>query len=328
MGLKPSHYHKFQVSVIIINYNTFDLTCSCISSIYANTRTTSIEIILVDNNSVECDPELFKLRFPKLKLIKSDKNLGFGAANNMAMNFASGKYFLLINSDTYLLNDAIDRAFEFAENYSHRAQIFGAKVLNTNLTVQRSFFAKSAIGYFHTIKTSFFDTNPAFYKISRRKEKLPSIEKEVGGLYGSYIFLDRIVFEETGGFDPDFFMYCEDTEWFRNRIYKKFKILICDSAIIVHIGGGSSKKSIVSAMNILSYYLYWYKLGYLHFLIFVLGTYLNLPITFLLSLMMTKAERKRHIKILKIKIKILPKVLIDIPRYKNGFGSRNSPLIY
>src|SRR5690554_2468588 len=98
---------KIEVSIIIINFNTYQLTCECIESILDKTKGVSYEVILVDNDSKECNPDLFKEKFPFITLIKSKKNLGFSKGNNLGIENSKGDVVLLLNSDTVLVNDAI-----------------------------------------------------------------------------------------------------------------------------------------------------------------------------------------------------------------------------
>ncbi len=102
------------VSVIIINYNTYELTCSCIQSIIREAGNGyTYEIILVDNASTETDAENFLKQFPSIKLIKSTVNAGFARGNNLGIRQAEGEYILLLNSDTVLKNDAIGICLSF-----------------------------------------------------------------------------------------------------------------------------------------------------------------------------------------------------------------------
>lgn len=96
-----------RLSIIIVNYNTFDLTCKCIESVLKYTVLHDYEIILVDNDSSECSPHLFKERFPQIHLIVSPRNVGFAKGNNLGIGKARGDYLLLLNSDIELLEDAI-----------------------------------------------------------------------------------------------------------------------------------------------------------------------------------------------------------------------------
>lgn len=93
---------------IIINYNTFSLTCKCIESILKYTQQVSYEIILVDNGSTECDADKFLELFPQITLIKSAENVGFAKGNNLGLQYAKGKYILLLNSDIELTENSIE----------------------------------------------------------------------------------------------------------------------------------------------------------------------------------------------------------------------------
>lgn len=101
-----------QVSIIIINYNTFSLTCGCIRSVIQFTKGVSYEIILVDNGSTESSPELFRNEFPEIKLIASAENTGFAKGNNLGIAAANGDVVLLLNSDTELHSDSISICYE------------------------------------------------------------------------------------------------------------------------------------------------------------------------------------------------------------------------
>ncbi len=104
---------KVLVSVIILNYNTFSITCQCISSIIEKTKEVDYEIILVDNASSECDAEEFRKLFPSITLIKSPVNLGFAKGNNLGIEQAKGNYLLLLNSDVEITEDSISKCYTF-----------------------------------------------------------------------------------------------------------------------------------------------------------------------------------------------------------------------
>jgi len=101
------------VSIIILNYNSFDLTCQCISSIYEKTKNVDFEIIIVDNASTLDNPDKFLELFPKIKLVKNTENRGFAGGCNDGIKVADGDNILLLNSDTKLLNDAISITYDF-----------------------------------------------------------------------------------------------------------------------------------------------------------------------------------------------------------------------
>src|SRR5687767_14203858 len=106
------------VSIIIINYNTYFLTCNCIKSVFEYTKDISFEVILVDNASKELEPIKFEEQFPDIKVIRLQENIGFAGGNNAGLQFASGKYILLVNSDTLLTENSIPITFNYLEENS------------------------------------------------------------------------------------------------------------------------------------------------------------------------------------------------------------------
>lgn len=103
------------ISVIIVNYNTKQLLSECLNSIKDKTFGVDYEVIVVDNESKDGSQEMLIKDFPWARLIESGENLGFGKANNLGMSLAKGKYFLLLNSDTLLVNNAIKEFYDYAE---------------------------------------------------------------------------------------------------------------------------------------------------------------------------------------------------------------------
>ena len=119
------------VSIIIVNYNTKDLLQTCISSVIEHTKEISYEIIVSDNGSKDKSIEMLKKEFPQVILIENNRNLGFGAANNVAVKTAKGKYIFYLNSDTILLNNAVKMFFDFWEKANiENIGVLGAQLLN------------------------------------------------------------------------------------------------------------------------------------------------------------------------------------------------------
>ena len=103
------------VSIIIVNYNTKDLTKKCIESVIKYTTNILYEIILVDNASMDGSKELFEKDI-RIKYIYNSTNDGFGKANNLGLKYSSGKYVFLLNSDTILMNNAVYQFYKAMEN--------------------------------------------------------------------------------------------------------------------------------------------------------------------------------------------------------------------
>ena len=104
---------EIDLSVIIINYNTPELTCKCIQSVYDNSEGLIVEIIVIDNFSKDNSLTLIKSSYPNINLIKSEYNSGFGTANNIGIKKAKGKYTLLLNSDAELTPNCLLKSINY-----------------------------------------------------------------------------------------------------------------------------------------------------------------------------------------------------------------------
>lgn len=316
------------LSVIIVNYNTFDMTCQCIESIITESHGLGYEIILVDNASTECNANDFLQRFPDLQLIALSENEGFGRANNHGMQAARGRYFCLLNSDTVVLDKALALCVAQMEIEAEDVGVLGAQLLNADGSNQTSYWEDEntethRVAFRRGINHSFL-----LQKLARSTPVLGSLHQvsksdryEVGGLYGAFIFLRREVFEKLRGFDPDFFMYCEETEWFRYRIEKHYKTIFYAHPRIIHFGGESSKKNTVGwseRQNMASYLLYWYKLGRLKYVLFTLGLCFAIISNWLLYFTLSAFNRQRT----RMYSYVLFRYYFSIWRYSPAWGSR------
>jgi GT2 family glycosyltransferase len=233
------------LSIIIVNYNVKEFLQNLLHSINKAAQNISHEIIIVDNGSDDGSVELIQQKFPEVKLVINKENLGFGKANNIAMEQARGEYFLLVNPDTLLSENTLQEMMGFLKDHPE-AGIAGCKILNPEGTLQlacrRSFpgpwtsfckvaglsnlFPKSKI--FAKYNLTYLDENQTY---------------EVDAISGSFMMMKREAYEKTGGFDEDFFMYGEDLD-LCYRIQKEgYKVFYVHSAQIIHYKGESTKRS-------------------------------------------------------------------------------------
>ena len=246
------------VSIIIVNYNTKDLTNQCIESVRLNTVGLSYEIILVDNGSDDGSKEFFECS-NEIVYIYSDCNLGFGKANNLGFTKASGKYIFLLNSDTILLNNAIKIFFDYMEHAMMNIACCGCFLRNSKNEIIHSY------GRFHTFWNSIsewcFQHYLWHFGIDLHKYDYP-INKtnncEVEYITGAAVFLRKDVADKYGLFDPDFFMYSEDVEMAKRYSMHNYKSILLDAPRIVHLVGSSNKSSNYNKqiMGIRSLFLY------------------------------------------------------------------------
>lgn len=204
------------VSVIIVNYNTFALTRACIASVLDKTKGVDAEIILVDNASTEKDPEEFSRIFPQIKLIKSPENLGFAKGNNEGLKYAQGEYILLLNSDTELINDAISISVKKMAS-DKRIGVLSAQLRYADERIQ------AVTGRFPRLSTELrelFRLNRNLTPDQRADIFLGDAfdhlsEKKVDWVWGAFFLTRREVINQfpENQLPDDFFMYAEDMQW-------------------------------------------------------------------------------------------------------------------
>ena len=232
------------VSIILVNYNTKEMTKECVDSIYEHTIGLSFEVILVDNASSDGSQEFFS-HDDRVHFIESGSNLGFGRANNLGLKSATGKYAFLLNTDTLLKNNAVKLFFDYAE--AHSNEKFGA--LGCRLVDGEGQPAMSC-GNFLKIKmifqtlTQHFGHVPDIYGKKKLWGDKRADAVNVDYICGADIFVNKQVIDRFGAFDPDFFMYYEETEmqhrWGKNGYGSR----LIDGPKIVHLEGGSFKKKV------------------------------------------------------------------------------------
>lgn len=224
------------VSIIIINYNTFQLTCDCIRSVLDNTRC-NVEIILVDNASFECDASLFVERFPAIKLIKSVTNLGFAKGNNLGIQQARADYILLLNSDTVLLNNAIDLSVERIKKDS-RIGALSCQLVSADGSLQ------AASNEFSSIRKNIgrtFRLQKIFPGLRFKNLNL-QVEHETEWIWGTFFLFPKTILShfKGGKLSDDFFMYGEDQQWCYKLRRSGYTVLYFPKAKILHFIGASS----------------------------------------------------------------------------------------
>ncbi|HTB51216.1 MAG TPA: glycosyltransferase family 2 protein [Ferruginibacter sp.] len=229
------------ISVIIINYNTFELTCKCIQSVYDKTENIYYEIILVDNASVECNADLFKQKFPLITVIKSNTNLGFAGGNNLGLKYTNGEYILLLNSDTELLNNAIDIVYNKMKE--EKVLVAGCKTFNYDGSLQNT------TEMFPSIKGSIyriFNLNKIFNIVGLNKIQLKYNHQDdfyPDWIWASFFFFKVEVLQlfAEQKLPDEFFMYGEDMLWC--YLLKKKQVLVkyYTEAHIKHYFSGDKK---------------------------------------------------------------------------------------
>jgi len=238
------------LSICVVSYSTKDLLKQCLESIYRETKGISFEIFIVDNASIDGSVEMVKNNFPNVNLIKNKKNLGFASASNQAIKDSKGRYILLLNPDTVILNSSLNKLVKFMDSHSE-AGVVGPQILNPNRTFQFSYDEGISLKIFFNI---FILSNllPLFKillipikKVKHYFRKSQGMEhhlkiKEVGRIRGCCLLVRQEVIEQVGLMDEQFFMYCEEVDWEYRMKNAGWKIYFYPFARIIHYWGAST----------------------------------------------------------------------------------------
>lgn len=257
--MKRIRWIKMKLSIIIVNYNTYTLTKHTIDSVLEKKLPFEYEIMLVDNASM--DDSMVKLqedykdiiREGLLKVTLNDANLGFAKANNIGMRKSKGEYILLLNSDTYVVEDCLQQCMQYIERYNTEAAIQGENECKIGALGCKVILPDGTLD--HACKRGFPTPRASLYyflKLHKRDkvkyglyDALHLGENEVGEvdcLMGAFMLMPRHVLDQVGLLDEDFFMYGEDIDLCYRIKEGGYKIMYYPEASIIHYKGGSSKK--------------------------------------------------------------------------------------
>lgn len=231
------------LTIIVVSYNTRDLTLACLKSLYEQTKNILFEVIVVDNNSIDGSALAIAKEFPQAKLTALNENIGFAAANNLAAIGVTSKYILLLNPDTVALDRAIEKLVFFAEKHP-KAGIWGGRTLYGDYSLNPTSCWKKMTPWSLLCRALHLSTlfpkselfNPEGYGAWQR-----DTVREVDIVTGCFFLIQRELWEQLGGFDPIFFMYGEEADLCFRAKAKGFKPIINPEATIIHYGGLSEK---------------------------------------------------------------------------------------
>ncbi len=231
------------LSVIVVSWNTCSILQQCLKSIYKQIRDIVFEVIVIDNASTDGSVEMIRSEFPGVTLIVNDTNRGFAAANNQGIYVAQGRYILLLNSDTIVLDHANDKVVAFADVHSEAA-VVGCRVLNPDRTLQSSCFMFPSILNMLLSTTYLYKLFPKskFFGRERMTWWDRNDTREVDVVTGCFMLVRREAIDQVGMMDEQFFMYGEETDWCYRFKQAGWEVMFTPAGEIIHLGGQSSKK--------------------------------------------------------------------------------------
>jgi N-acetylglucosaminyl-diphospho-decaprenol L-rhamnosyltransferase len=234
---------ELDVSILIVSYNTCEMTLATIASVYEQARTASFEVVVVDNDSSDGSAQAIRDRFPQVKLIASTENLGFGGGNNLAGEEVKGRRILLLNPDTVVLDHAIDRLCAFADAHPDRRLWGGRTVFADGSLNPASCWGRATLWSLFCMASglrAFKDSpvfNPEGYGGWRRDST-----REVDIVAGCFLLIDTDLWRRLKGFDPAFFMYAEEADLCLRAHRLGARPMITPEATIIHHGHASEPK--------------------------------------------------------------------------------------
>lgn len=236
---------KLKVSIVIVNYKVKEDLLKCIFSIYDSKAYHELEIIVVDNDEEPTIKEDLKKKFPNVRYIKSNGNIGYGAGNNLGAKYATGKYLLIVNPDTLFKNNIIDILANFLQKNKFAGAVSPLLLKedgkaydpqgSLELTPIRAIFSMSFIS--KVFPKNYISNR--FWLSNKKNKKI----KEVEVCPGTCLMIGKKLFEKIGGFDESFFLYFEEFDLCKRIKEAGYKMFILKDAKIIHYLGLSTDKN-------------------------------------------------------------------------------------
>jgi GT2 family glycosyltransferase len=232
------------LSIVIVNYNTCQLTLDCLRSVGSSITSYDYEIVVVDNASKDDSVLEIRKQFPTIHLIENMQNVGFSKANNQAMRIAAGRYILLLNTDTIVQPDTLQTMLDFMDN-NPKIGASGCKIVlpdgSLDKACKRGFPTPSASFYYAFGFSKLFPKNPRFnqYQLGYLN---PDHEYPIDCLVGAFMLVRRETIDQVGMLDEEFFMYGEDIDWCYRIKQAGWGIYYYPRTTITHYKGASSRK--------------------------------------------------------------------------------------
>ncbi|OGK30192.1 hypothetical protein A3F29_00850 [Candidatus Roizmanbacteria bacterium RIFCSPHIGHO2_12_FULL_33_9] len=252
---------KPDVSIVIISYNTKQITKNCLDSVVSSFKNSRLiyQIIVVDNDSKDGSVEFLKTFSKKhpnnFKLILNNENTGFGKANNQGVKIADSDYILLLNSDTVTLDDSIEKLIKYYKKNEGVVHFAGAKLFNKDMTPQPS----TAPFFTPLIVFAALFLRGDYWGLTRSS---PNIEKKVDWVSGACILTKKEYYNKINGFDEGVFMYMDEVDLLYRASLKGLNTYFFPEAKFIHIGFASSGSKSYPVIQVFRGLIYFYKQHY------------------------------------------------------------------
>ncbi|WP_263354833.1 glycosyltransferase family 2 protein [Acidicapsa acidisoli] len=250
MTPEDSSSYPFDLSLIIVSFNTREVLRESLQSVARERGDLRLEIFVVDNNSHDGSVAMVESEFPEAQVLRSEVNLGFGSANNLALERAQGRFLVLLNSDAFLHPRSLQLALQHMQE-NPETGLAGGRLVGRDSELQPS------ARMLPTILSDFLVMSGLAHKYSKsrffgrfdRTWADPMQPAEVGWVPGAFSIIRPEALRKVGLFDPDFFLYSEEVDLCKRIQNAGYKIMYWPDIVVTHIGGESSRQIKTLAMS-------------------------------------------------------------------------------
>jgi len=272
------------ISIIIVNWNGKKWLKNCFNSLSRQTFK-DFEILLIDNNSTDDSVDYIEANYPEIIIIKNTENRGFAGGNNDALNKAKGKYLYLLNNDTIVANDCLEKLSKAFDELPQAACIQTKLIMlndRSNLDLVGAFWTNSTFLYYYGMKK---DVNALQYN-----RNLPVFSNK-----GASVLIRRDVINKVGLFDDDFWCYYEETDFCHRLWLAGYECWYYPKAVVYHAGAGTTIRfdnSVIQYHNFKNKLLSFIKNFEIKNLLIIIPIYISLNV--LISLYWLYKKKPKH----------------------------------
>jgi N-acetylglucosaminyl-diphospho-decaprenol L-rhamnosyltransferase len=227
------------ISVILVSYNTIEITKIALNHLFASLHNYEMEVFIIDNDSKDHSADVLRHEYPNITLIENKKNVGFGRANNQALQYINSRYVLLLNTDAFVEPDTIAKTVQYMDAHP-QCGILGVKFLGRDGELQPS------CRYFPT-PWNIFLNRTGLKRIFKRAKMVDDMSwdhasvRDCDWVPGCYFLVRKEVIDQIGLFDPRYFLYYEEIDFCFAAKRAGWLVTYFPYTSVVHLGGESAK---------------------------------------------------------------------------------------
>ena len=241
-----------ELTVIVVTWNTRELTLRCLETLFDNTLDVSMRVIVADNNSEDGSADVIAQRFPQVHLIRNPEDFGFGRANNEAIRLVDSEWLLLLNPDTEVHQDAINNLLAFSKQHPE-AGVTGGKTVfpNGSLNIASCWNKMTVWSLFCSLTglSSLFSQTILFNPEAIGGWKRDTV-RHVDIVVGCFLMIPTALWRKLNGFDPRYFMYGDDADLCLRARALGYRPMITPDAEIMHLVGASAPTRTVKMLQL------------------------------------------------------------------------------